>query len=227
MTTSKTHDELWAIIYKQARVTARHINKINRNAVPTDDIFQTLTLWALEHWNKIEQWDEEDSLLHKLRKTYSNEAQKYATKQRAFKSKVMTSDFFYYTPEILHELLRDVWVYEGWVSSAESSKEYISKTSKPAEGNNRLALLADVKFALLGLNEADRNLLRQRHHDGGMEFEALAAFYGISEEALRKRVMRATNKLQDRLGGEPPIWNRRSRSRSNSQAQAENREGME
>ena len=70
-------------------------------------------------------------------------------------------------------------------------------------------------------------MLRQRHHDGGMEFEALAAFYGLSEEALRKRVMRATKKLQDRLGGEPPIWNRRSRSRSNSQAQAENREGME
>ena len=38
---------------------------------------------------------------------------------------------------------------------------------------------------------------------------------------LRKRVKRALDKLQDRLGGEAPVWRGRRRIRSNAQAQAE------
>jgi hypothetical protein len=37
----------------------------------------------------------------------------------------------------------------------------------------------------------------------------MAETYGTTEEAMRKRVKRALTKLQDRLGGEQPTWNRR------------------
>jgi molybdopterin converting factor small subunit len=58
-----------------------------------------------------------------------------------------------------------------------------------------------------------------RYHAGGMELGALAEVYGTTEEAMRKRVKRALTKLQDRLGGEQPVWNRRKRS--NAQAREE------
>jgi molybdopterin converting factor small subunit len=54
-----------------------------------------------------------------------------------------------------------------------------------------------------------------------MEFGALGETYGTTEEAMRKRVKRALNKLQDRLGGEAPVWRGRRRVRSNAEARAE------
>jgi len=201
---------LWDTVYKLARTASRYSAKINKNAVSIDDIFQHLILWSLEHWHKIDEWNEQESLPFKLRRTFANEAQKFVTKERAYKSRVSTNDFFYYTPAILHELLRDVWDYEGWLDAPDLSNEFVSKSGKPSEGNNRMALLSDVANGLHGLNEQDKNLLRQR------------VVYEMSEEALRKRVHRAIKKLQDRLGGEPPIWtNRRRVVKSNAQARAE------
>jgi DNA-directed RNA polymerase specialized sigma24 family protein len=101
------------------------------------------------------------------------------------------------------------------------SSEYIARSAKPSEGGNRLALLSDVAAGLGRLNKADRDLLRLRYADGGMEFGALAETYGSTEEAMRKRVKRALTKLQDRLGGEAPVWRGRRRIMSSAKARAE------
>jgi DNA-directed RNA polymerase specialized sigma24 family protein len=221
---SDEQDLVWEQIYKIARISALRSNRMHRNLVSVDDIYQHLSLWALEHWHKIEEWNTDDSMPYKLRKTFNNEAQKLVAKERAIKSRSPMSDSFYYTPEVLHELLRDVWTHEGWDSASDMSSEFVSKSSKPAEGNNRLALLSDVKQGLSALSDADQELLRNRYHDGGMEFEDLSVLYEASEEAMRKRVKRAIIKLQDRLGGEPPVWRAGRRRKSNAQAQAELKE---
>jgi DNA-directed RNA polymerase sigma subunit (sigma70/sigma32) len=74
---------------------------------------------------------------------------------------------------------------------------------------NREAMLSDVSFGLKKLNEQDSLLLNRRFADGGMDIDALAVEYGVSDEAIRKRVSRALTKLQERLGGEQPQWNNR------------------
>jgi DNA-directed RNA polymerase specialized sigma24 family protein len=129
------------------------------------------------------------------------------------------SDTFYYSHEVLHELLRDVWTHEGWSDTPDLSNEFVTRSSKPSEGGNRMALLSDVMAGLEKLSDVDRDLLKMRYHAGGMELGAMAESYGTTEEAMRKRVKRALTKLQDRLGGEQPVWNRRNRS--NAQARQE------
>jgi RNA polymerase sigma factor (sigma-70 family) len=218
-------DEVWDVIYSVARQIASRSGRIHRGLVTTDDMYQHLSLWALEHWHKIEQWQQEDSLKYKLRKTFFNEAQKYVAKERQRYSRSPMSDTFYYSHEVLHELLRDVWTHEGWSDTPDLSNEFISKSSKPAEGGNRMALLSDVMAGLEKLSEADRDLLKMRYHEGGMELGAMAESYNITEEAMRKRVKRALTKLQDRLGGEQPTWYERRRNRTNAQARDEVSEG--
>lgn len=201
---------LWETVYKVARLSASRCVRIHRNLVTSDDVFQHLNLWAVEHWHKIEEWEGQDSLVFKLKRTFNNESQKYAAKERAYKSKSTPSDAFYYTHEILQELLKDVWAYDQWVQGATPSDgEFVSSTSKPSEGMNREAMLSDVSGALQRLNEQDRLLLQRRFDGGGTDFDALAIEYQASEEALRKRVSRALTKLQERLGGEQPQWNNR------------------
>ena len=214
-------DKVWETIYSIARQVASRSNRIHRGLVSTDDLYQHMSLWALEHWHKIEQWQDEESLKYKLRRTFYNEAQKYVAKERSRYSRSPMADSFYYTHEVLHELLPDVWEHIGWVDTPDMSQEFITHTSKPSEGGNRLALLSDVAFGLDRLNKNDKDLLRMRYAHGGMEFSALAETYGASDEAIRKRVKRALDKLQDRLGGEPPVWRSRSRRRSNAEARAE------
>lgn len=217
-------EKIWEEVSKSARRSALRARRIHKNLVSVDDVYQHLHLWAIEHWNKLEEWDGQDSLSFKLRRTFNNEAQKYAAKERAQQSKSPVSDSFYYTPEILHELLRDVWNYEGWLDSPDMSSEYVAKSSKPSEGNNRLAMFSDVAHAIARLNDADRLLLKLRYADGGVDFSVLAQMYEITEEAMRKRVQRAITKLQERLGGEPPIWYGRRQRKSNAQAIAELKE---
>lgn len=207
---NKTNEELWEIIYKTARNSASRTARIHRHIVTSDDVYQHLNLWAAEHWHKIQEWDSDDSLVFKLRRTFNNEGQKFAAKERAFKSKSSPNDSFYYTHEVLQELLKDVWNYDYWVqSSVPVDEEFITKSTKPSEGNNRLALLSDVKHGLARLNDADQELLRRRFADGGTDFDALAIEYDATEDAIRKRVSRALTKLSERLGGEPPVWNNR------------------
>ena len=202
-------DELWETIYRLARLSASRCVRIHRNLVAIDDVFQHLNLWAAEHWHKIEEWNNQDSLTFKLKRTFNNEAQKYAAKERAYRSKTTPSDSFYYTHDILQELLKDVWSYEQWIVSSTPKDEFISTSSKPNEGMNREAMLSDVAFGLKKLNEQDRLLLNRRFAEGGTDIDALAIEYSISEEAIRKRVSRALTKLQERLGGEQPQWNNR------------------
>ena len=201
--------DLWEDIYRAARMSATRAVRIHRGLVTADDVFQHLNLWALEHWHKIEEWEGQASLMFKLKRTFNNEAQKFAAKERAQRTKTNPSEFFYYTHEILQELLRDVWNYNRWVQGARTETEFISKTSKPNEGMNREAMLSDVSYGLDRLNEQDRLLLQRRFADTGTDVDVLAIEYNISEEALRKRVSRALTKLQERLGGEQPQWNNR------------------
>ena len=156
-------DKVWENIYSIARQVASRANRIHRGLVSTDDLYQHMSLWALEHWHKIEQWQGEESLKYKLRKTFYNEAQKYVAKERAQHSRAPMSDTFYYTHVVLHELLRDVWEYTGWTSTPDTTTEFTSHSSKPSEGGNRLALLSDVSAAVNRLNKNDKDLLRFRY----------------------------------------------------------------
>jgi len=202
-------DALWEVVYRCARASATRCTRIHRNLVTADDVFQHLNLWALEHWHKIEEWEGQDSLIFKLKRTFNNESQKFAAKERAHRAKSMPSDAFYYTHEILQELLKDVWAYGSWSASSTPRDEFISTSSKPSEGMNREAMLSDVTFGLKKLNEQDNLLLNRRFADGGMDIDALAIEYSVSDEAIRKRISRALTKLQERLGGEQPQWNNR------------------
>lgn len=201
---------IWETVMRVAKMCAARAQRIHRNFVTADDVFQQLNLWALEHWHKIVEWNEQQSLSFKLRRTFNNEAQKYVAKERAAKTGSRPSDAFYYTHELLSELLRDVWTVDGWIApSVPIEQEYVSKTSKPNEGGNREAMLADVSRCLKALNEHDQTLLRRRFEAGGTDFDVLVVEYQVSEDALRKRVSRALSKLQERLGGEQPYWNSR------------------
>ncbi len=57
-----SQDKVWETIYGVARQVATRANRMHRGIVTTDDVYQHLSLWALEHWHKVEQWTAEEVL---------------------------------------------------------------------------------------------------------------------------------------------------------------------
>lgn len=155
----------------------------------------------------------------------------FCTKEKAAITGYDVDDLYYYSTGQIRELLplvmdRTSWVQQGVV--ADLGK--ISSTGDPALGNNRLAMICDVRSALEAGSDEDKHLLWTTFGLCLPEDEH-ALSMGITEDALRMRVVRALQRLQRRLGGprpqENPTGHRRALSNAQAQALTRNQEDPE
>lgn len=191
--------------------------------VERDDIVQELWLWLAEHTERVEEYASrgkhgERQLATALRRA----GRAFAIKEKAAIVGYDLDDLYWYSTAQLRELLplvmdRSLWVETG--VPAETGR--VSSTSDPAHGNNRLAILCDIRASLETCSERDK-LLLWTHFGLGMEEDEHALTLGITTETLRKRVTRALQRLQRALGGPRPdqVYVGTRRALSNAQAQA-------
>lgn len=187
-----------------ATSVARRIVRAQRDFVEFDDVRQECFLWMVKNPKHVLRWREEGKVgKSKLNTAMYRAGMKYALRERVRTTDTQPGDHAFYTDAILHELLPDVYDYSNWVM--ESHEETEGKgVSRPSEGNTRLAMLVDVKWAVEGLPEDDQVLLKDRFADGGMDVQVLAATMQVSDTTVRRRIKNVLRKLADRLGGEPP-----------------------
>lgn len=115
------------------------------------------------------------------------------------------NDSHYYTIPLVLDLLPSIWDVDDWsAGQAVPSSETMRGQSRPAEGNNRLAMICDIRAAFHGLPRKDQALLLLLHKDGGAAYEQVAVMLEVSERTVRRREERAAEKIVERLGGEPP-----------------------
>jgi RNA polymerase sigma factor (sigma-70 family) len=183
---------------------ARRIVRTQRHLVEFEDVRQECFLWMVSNPDRVTRWrDEGKAGKSKLGTALYRAGMRYALKERVRSTGTQPGDHAFYSEAVLHELLSNVFDYENW--GLESHEETEGKgTSRPSEGNTRLAMLVDVKWALEGLSQDDQNLLRDRFADGGMDVQVMAATMQVSDTTVRRRIKNTLRKLADRLGGEPP-----------------------
>lgn len=190
----------------QAWIVAGRVVRLQRGLVERDDVFQEISLWACTHMDRVTQWREEERVGRaKLNTAFYRAGQKYATRERARITRSDVSDHYFYTQAMIEELLPEVFDREsGWDSPTQSQEIGARVPSRPAEGNNRLALLCDIHAAVQSLPAEDRELLRTRYVDGGRTYQQLADMLSSSVTTVRRRLKSALNHVTDRLGGESP-----------------------
>lgn len=198
--------------------------------VDRDDLAGEMWLWMVEHQDKVESWAEDEKYgERKLARSIRRVAVSYALAEKAERAGYDVEDLFFYSTALLRDLLAQVFEYDLWIDAPTATDTgKLSRTSAPDEGNNRLAMLIDIKDALPKMREDDRTLLWTQF---GMKLDDQehALMLGITEEALRMRVSRALGRLQRKLGGARPDvqWVGTRRVISNAQAQALTRSAME
>lgn len=207
---------------RAATTTARRVAQISRGLVEPGDVLGHLHLWMWKNVDKIEAWREEERPASYLNRALYNQALDYLSSERRYRTGAGAGDFTYYTPAIVAEVLPDVWDHEAWLPSVDPSQP--RSTSRPSEGNNRLAILADVSSAVGSLSKDDQAVLRDVYADGGLSWDVLATLWETTESGARKKVGRILDKIVDRLGGPPPWFPAGRSARSNAAAQAEVKE---
>lgn len=199
---------------KLARQGAMSAWKAGRGIVPLDDLHQEACMWILEHPRKVDEWRAEGRHgENRVRYACKMHALTVVSKERVRRTGAHASDLTFYSPQMVREILPDIFNTDDWVlaSHQQETSDYVKSTIKPSEGNNRLALLVDVKSAFYALKEHDQALLRDLYEDGGVSLGVLAATMEVNERTVRRRERRAIDRMVEYLGGEVPFWVQRQR----------------
>jgi len=191
-----------------ARQGALSAARSGRGLIDPADLIAEANLWMVEHVDKVALWAEQGRHgQNKLRTACRQRCLTILAKERRLRSGLEQGDSFYYNAQMIRELLPDSFDEDDWASGSSVSSSEVRAPSRPAEGNNRLAMVADVRQSFFSLPQEQRDLLEALYKDGGMPIDAVAAQWDVSDRTIRRREERYLEKMVERLGGEAP-WTR-------------------
>ena len=210
---------------KMARSVAKRVARSHKQLIPEDELVSVCYEWIATHRHEVLEWAEDPDKKNLLYHVLHRNCQQYVLTERT-RGGSQTSDQYFYHLAVLETLLPDVWDVARWgASSGEEITEFRGK-SMPSEGGSRMAMLADVSSALRALSTDEEAVLRLRY-EAGMTLTDIAKGMDVSAEAVRKRLVKATVKIIDYMGGDAPWDIDRRIKRSNARAQAETRAAYE
>jgi hypothetical protein len=190
---------------KLASQGAGSAHRSGRGIVEYGDLVAEAHLWIVENYEKIEKWrDEGRHGENKLRNACRQRCLTVIARERRKRSNLQPGDVFYYTPQMLREILPNIWDEDDWTTGQQVTSGEVRGSSRPAEGNNRLAMIVDVRVAFYNLRENDQKLLCDMYRDGGLPVDVMAAQWEVTERTIKRREERVLDKMVERLGGEPP-----------------------
>lgn len=191
--------------FRLARQGAASACRSGRGVMSEDDLFQEACMWMVTHMPKVLEWREEGRHgQNKLRQSCKRFALKAVARERRKVSALQPGDLHYYTVAMVSELLPAIWSADDWQTGGTYDTGEAKAPSRPAEGNNRLAMICDVRAAFYALRKEDQVILRALHSDAGIDYQALADSLDVHERTVRRREERALETMVEWLGGEPP-----------------------
>lgn len=173
--------------------------------VEVADLRQELWVWFLEHPKKIKHWEkehDEKNLSKLVARSLRNAAKDYCQREKAKALGYRVEDNYYYDKQLLEAILPGV--FTGSRTPPSLTDMGYSNTKKVlSEGNNWLAMCADVDKALKKMNLEQWDVLYTRYCNG-LEITKIGEELNISQDAVRMRINRALNTLLNMLGGDKP-----------------------
>ena len=189
---------------KLAAQGAKSAYRSGRGIMEYNDLVAESNLWIVENYEKVEQWrDEGRHGQNKLRNACRQKCLSVIARERKRRSNLQPGDVFYYTPQMIREILPNIWDVDDWASGETVTTGEVRSPSRPSEGNNRLAMIADVRAAFFNLKNPDQEVLIALFRDN-LTFEQAAELFEVTERTVRRREERVLDRMVERLGGEPP-----------------------
>lgn len=171
-------------------------------AADSDDVISQLYLWVVENPVPVQRWRDEDGGEAKLYVSLRREAAKFcAREQQVQVGRPIRAENFYNVDMLSRAL---PFAFEDSPQTVVAENPVTGQTSvsgTPGDFGNAVAILADIRGALYGLNREIREVLELRFRDG-LTLEEIGELAGMSKVGAKKRVDRALDRLCDVLSGE-------------------------
>jgi len=177
-----------------------------RGLIELGDLIGEAYLWMTAHYDRVLEWREIGRHgQNKLRHACKQVALTAIAKERKRITGTEKGDVFYYSPQVIRELLPAIFDVSDWVSGATNMSAEPRGASRPAEGHTRLAMVSDIRSAFYSLPEPNRVFLHEVFYEANQDIiSVIATREEVSEKTINRRVDRLMDKMVERLGGEPP-----------------------
>lgn len=196
-------DEAYIVVTGSANTIARDF----RGFVSAEDIAQEMWIWVIKHRDKVEEWlvredkAERSKGTKALFKTLLRLGHVYARKEKAKTSGYHPRDEYFYTRTLIVALIEAI--YNEGVFQVNIVDDTPRRSKLDSEGNDLLAMLADVQIALDSLEENQKALIASVY-GLGVSTSEIAEQEGVTRQAVDNRVNRVLDRLIKELGGEYP-----------------------
>lgn len=203
---------------KAVRAVARRIAVSTRGVMDHDELVSVGYEWIARHKAKTLEWSQEPGGYLALSKSLYRAMQRAVQVERLARTGAEPQDLFYYSPGLVEEALPLLWGDRTFTQETVEDDAPRRRKSQPNEGNNQAALIADLDRAV-GRLPGDLVAMLQARYVSELTFVEIGRIYGLSEQAVTRRLAAAVQSIVDLLGGESP--HRRRPRLSNAGAQAE------
>lgn len=216
-----TNDELLAESTPMSQRVARTVAKSFGPYLEAGDVQQDLYEWSVDHIHKVREYLDPPTIVNdldllneaeiaelkrigknKLNRAYTNRARGFANKVKAETLGYRVSDLYWYSRASVEEMLPMMFNYDNWMPTGSNDGTPRAPAS-PAEGNNWLALMCDMKSGFETGSIEDRDLLTEKFWYG-VDNKVMAVTQGVTETTIERRLGRALGRMVERLGGTKP-----------------------
>ena len=203
--------EFTAKEYRLARDGARNAISGSRrkNLVESEDLISEAYMWLVTHPSKVLKWREEGRKGEgKIALSCQRACLRVIAKERKRVTGAEYSDMTFYSTQRVRELMPSVFDPEDWAGGSSDISNQPRGQSAPAEGNNRLAMIVDVRGAYLDQAKHIQDFLKRMYDNPVPNVEDLIAVEeGVSTKTIQRRDERYLSFIVSYLGGDNP-WER-------------------
>jgi len=188
-------------------IVAGSLHRTYREWSELEDIRQTLHEWCWRKREKVAEYLVRDDPKDRksgqaaMMRSLHREGARHCRREKAAKAGYEISDEYFYSTALVEDVLKVI--INGDASHPGKPEHGGKNMGDPAEGGNFIAIVADVRNAMHGMDVETRALMINLL-GVGIPAEQLARDRSISPQAVRQRVQRACVKIVRQLGGESP-----------------------
>ena len=193
--------------YRLARAGAKDASTSSQvsHLVEQEDLVSEAYMWLVRHPKKVVEWRElgrkGDNM---LRLSCKRAALKAVAKERKRRTGAEYSDMCFYSTQMIRELMPVIFNVEDWSTTAAMSNEPRGQ-SAPAEGNNRLAMIVDVRGAYHAQAKHVQEFLQRMYENPVPNMaDLIAVEEGVSTKTIQRRDERYLGFIIAYLGGDNP-----------------------
>lgn len=205
-------DALWVTVMELAAIAVAPVHRTFAKFVEFEDLRQSACEYAVKREKKVREYlDREDRAERRQGETalitmLRRHSERIARREKAIKSGYSVEDEYFYRPAMMEDLIK-VWA-SGDVYLASQVFDPVDmgqnrKNKIVSEGNDLIALLADVDAAMQSLDPRTRGILTLRYADE-VTLQGIADKWGITPQRVDQIAHRGIRKMIDFLGGRTP-----------------------